>query len=304
MKVFVTGASSSPGYKLVEVLKSKGFDIYAQYHTHKLMQTEDFKVLQLDLTNFNKTLEVLNETKPDMIIHTAALGDVDLCEIDRKRALLMNYEVTKFLAKYASKTKGFFIYLSTDYVFDGERGLYREDDEPNPINYYGLTKLLGEIAVASAIDKHIVVRSSQIYGFGMGRKNFGRYVIEALARGERVRALVDQWLSPTLNTLLAKSIVEIIERDYVGLIHVAGERISRYEFAKAIAKKFGFDENLIEPIMLKDVPFKAKRPQDSSLDTSKARRILCTNFYSLGHALDVAYEEWLQLRRGECDHAL
>lgn len=298
MRVFVTGASSSPGYKLVKVLKMKGFDVYAQYFTHAL-EHEGFTTLQLNLIDFNRVLEVLNDVKPDMIIHTAALGDVDLCEVDKKYALLINYEATKLLAKYAFKKGSFFIYLSTDYVFDGERGLYREDDEPNPINYYGLTKLLGEVAVASILERYIIVRSSQIYGFGMGRRNFGRYVIEALSKGEKVRALVDQWLSPTLNTLLAEGIVELIEKNYVGLIHVAGERVSRYDFARAVARRFNFDEDLIEPITLKDVVFKARRPRDSSLETSRARRILHTNFHDLEYALNILYNEWLQLKQKE-----
>lgn len=297
MRVFVSGGSSNPGYKLVHAFKAKGFEVYAHYYTHKLEEIEGVKTVQLDLTDFKRVSEELNEIKPDIIVHTAALGDADQCETDKKRAYLMNYVVTEFLAKYALKKGCFFVYLSTDYVFDGERGFYKEEDEPNPINYYGLTKLLGEVATSSLLDRYIIVRTSQIYGFGMGRMNFGRYVLEALSRGERVKALVDQWLSHTLNTLLAESIVELIEKNYVGLIHVAGERISRYDFARAVARRFGFDEKLIEPITLKDIAFKAKRPRDSSLDTSRARKILKTNFYSLEYSLDTLYKEWIWLKR-------
>jgi len=95
-----------------------------------------------------------------------------------------------------------------------------------------------------------------------------------------VKALVDQWLSPTLNTLLAKAVRELVEMDYIGVVHIAGERISRYEFAKAIAKRFNFDEDLVEPITMKDIRFRARRPRDLSLDISKARSMLKTDLYT------------------------
>lgn len=295
MKIFVTGASSTPGYKIMHILKLKGYKVYAQYNRNKV-DVEDVESFKLDLTNFSRVIDVLDEVKPDAIIHAAAIGDVDLCEENKELAIRVNYEVTKILAKFSLRRGAYFIYISTDYVFDGEKGLYSEEYPPNPINFYGLTKLLGEVATSSILDNYIIVRTSQIYGFGMGRKNFGKYVVEALSRGEKVKAFIDQWLSPTLNTLLAEGVAELIEKNFTGLIHIAGERIDRYNFAKAIAKKFRFNEDLIEPISMRDVVFKARRPRDSSLSSAKARGVLKTNFYSLEYSLSRLYDEWVKLQ--------
>jgi len=296
MRILVTGGSSTPGFRIVEEFAKAGYKVFAQYNEHEISVIDNVERVKVDFGDASKVLELISAAKPDVIIHTAAIGDVDKCEVDRELAWRVNVEATLVLVKGALKFNAYFLYLSTDYVFDGEKGLYREEDVPNPVNYYGLTKLVAESIVRGGLEKHSIVRTSHIYGFGMGRKNFARAVVEALSKGQKVRALIDQWLSPTLNTLLAKAIRELVEMNYIGVIHVAGERVSRYDFAKAIAKKFGFNENLIEPITTKDIQFRARRPRDSSLDTSKARSILKTDFYTLKNALEVFYKEWLELR--------
>jgi dTDP-4-dehydrorhamnose reductase len=299
MKILVTGGSSTPGFRIVEELAKAGYKVFAQYNEHEILNMNNVAKVKTDFRDLEKVTQLVRETKPDIVIHTAAIGDVDKCEVDRELAWRVNVEATLALVKESSRIDAYFLYLSTDYVFDGERGLYRENDVPNPVNYYGLTKLVAENIVRSSLNKYSIVRTSHIYGFGMGRKNFARVVVESLSQGQKVKALVDQWLSPTLNTLLAKAIKEIIEKNYTGVIHIAGERINRYDFAKAIARRFGFDENLIEPITMKDIQFKAKRPRDSSLDTSRARSILKIDFYTLKNSLEVFYREWIELRGGK-----
>ena len=296
MKVLVTGGSSTPGFRIVEEFAKAGYKVIAQYNEHEIPAIDNVVKVRVDFRDVEKVVELVNEVKPDIVIHTAAIGDVDKCEIDKELAWRVNVEATLALAKNTSKLNSYFLYLSTDYVFDGEKGLYKEDDIPNPVNYYGFTKLIAENIVRSSLERCSIVRTSHIYGFGMGRKNFARAVVEALSQGQKIKALVDQWLSPTLNTLLAKAVRELVEMNYIGVIHIAGERISRYEFAKAIARRFNFDEDLVEPITMKDIQFRARRPRDSSLDTSKARSILKTDFYTLKISLDILYREWLKLQ--------
>jgi len=296
VKVLVTGGSSTPGFRIVEEFAKAGYKVVAQYNEHEIPAVDKVVKVKADFQDIEKVVKLVNEVRPDIVIHTAAIGDVDKCEIDKGLAWRVNVEATLALVKSVLKLNSYFLYLSTDYVFDGERGLYKEDDVPNPINYYGFTKLVAENIVRSGLERYSIVRTSHIYGFGMGRKNFARAVVEALSQGQKVKALVDQWLSPTLNTLLAKGIRELVEMDYIGVIHIAGERISRYEFAKAIAKRFNFDEDLIEPITMKDIQFRARRPRDSSLDVSKARSMLKTDFYTLKNSLDILHREWLELR--------
>jgi dTDP-4-dehydrorhamnose reductase len=296
VKVLVTGGSSTPGFRIVEEFAKAGYKVVAQYNEHEIPAVDKVVKVKADFQDIEKVVKLVNEVKPDIVIHTAAIGDVDKCEIDKGLAWRVNVEATLALVKSVSKLNSYFLYLSTDYVFDGERGLYKEDDVPNPINYYGFTKLVAENIVRSGLERYSIVRTSHIYGFGMGRKNFARAVIEALSQGQKIKALVDQWLSPTLNTLLAKAVRELVEMGYIGVIHIAGERINRYEFAKAIARRFGFNEDLVEPITMRDIQFRARRPRDSSLDTSKARSMLKTDFYTLKNSLDVLYGEWLKLR--------
>lgn len=295
MKVLLTGASSSPGYKTLLELIGKGYEVTAIYNKHPInVESKLVNPVKLDLTDLSAARTLVRDVRPDVIIHMAAYGDVDGCERNKSYAWLVNVEATKALVKASREySVKYFIYLSTDYVFDGKRGNYREDDTPNPVNYYGLTKLVAEEVVRAGTNKYAVVRTSAIYGLGMGRKNFGKFLIEALSKGERVRALIDQWLSPTLNTLLAKAISEILERGLEGTYHVAGERVSRYEFAVRLARRFDFDTSLIEQVRMSDFSWFARRPKDSSLDCSVTKKVLKTNFNSLSYSLDLLYREWV-----------
>jgi dTDP-4-dehydrorhamnose reductase len=297
LRVLVTGGSSTPGYRIVQEFAKAGYKVVAQYNEHEIPELEGVETVRADFREPGRLIDLVNSVKPDVIIHTAAIGDVDKCEVERELAWEVNVEATLVFAKEASKLNAYLLYLSTDYVFDGERGLYKENDIPSPVNYYGLTKLIAENIIRGALSKYSIIRTSQIYGFGLGRVNFARAVVESLSKGQKVRAFTDQWLSPTLNTLLARAVREIVEMEYVGIIHVAGERVSRYDFARAIARKFGFDERLIDAITMRDIHFKARRPRDSSLDVSRARSMVKTDFYTLENSLNTFYEEWMELRR-------
>lgn len=191
--------------------------------------------------------------------------------------------------------KSHLIYVSTDYVFDGTKGMYREDDIPNPINYYGLTKLIAEVLVSSSDLLYTIIRPSAIYGVGGSKKSFAEFVAEKLSKGEEVKALVDQYVSPTLNVLLAKVIAEAVELKPMGILHVAGERMSRYEFAIKIAEALNLPKELIKETSVADMKtWIAKRPKDSSLDTSKARYLLKTKFYDMTEALKIFSKKWLE----------
>jgi len=297
MKIFLTGASSSPGFKTLLELSARGYRVYAIYNTHPIiMDIPNVTPIKLNLTYYERVVKLFNEVRPDVIIHMAAVGDVNLCEKNKELAWRINVDVTRLLVKLANKYNSTFLCLSTDYVFDGEKGNYKEEDVPNPINFYGLTKLIAEEIVRNGVNRHIVVRTSAIYGLGMGRKNFGKFLIEALSTGHKVKAIVDQWLSPTLNTLLARALIELLEKGIYGLYHVAGERVSRYEFAIRLAKRFGFNTDLIEPARMSDFNWVARRPRDSSLDSSRAGGIVSVNFNSLDYSLDLLYQEWISKR--------
>ena len=292
MKILITGASSLPGYRTVLEALRRGYEVVGLHYTHPIpVENERLRKISLDVSQLNELRRVIVKEKPDAVIHMAALGDVDLCEKDKELAWKTTVKPSIEIASIASKMGYFAINLSTDYVFDGERGNYREDDAPNPVNYYGLTKLMGEVAFASSCPSYAIVRASSIYGFGPGRTNFAKYLVEKLRAGETVKALIDQYTSPTQATLLGEAMIEIAVRKVEGVFHIVGKRMSRYEFAIKIADALGLDKSLIQKAEMKEMKWLAKRPRDSSLNYDETKKRIKTNFYSTEVALKMLREE-------------
>lgn len=256
----------------------------------------NLKKIKLDICNIGNLKNLILNEKPEYIVHMAALGDVDLCEKDKNLAWKTTAEPSITLSRYASKAGSFILYLSTDYVFDGEKGNYSEDEPPNPINYYGLVKMVGEVASKSSSEEYAIVRTSSIYGLGPGRINFAKFLVEKLKKGERVKALIDQYTSPTHAQLLGEAIFEILEKRLTGIFHVVGERMSRYEFALKLAETLNFNKDLIEAIEMKNMKWIAKRPRDSSLNAEKTRKLLKTSFYLTDVAFQTLKNEYEELR--------
>ncbi|KQC13902.1 MAG: dTDP-4-dehydrorhamnose reductase [Methanosaeta sp. SDB] len=268
MRIFITGGSGLLGSRLAEIAADRGHEVVSGY-CHHLPEVDEWA--KFDLENRDEIKYKLREVEPDVVFHTAALTDVDRCETDRELAWRTNVLGTELVAKSAAEVGAFVVYASTDYVFDGRRGMYREDDRTDPVNHYGLTKLLGE----SFCD--CVARTCVIYGArpASGKVNFALWLIDKLRNQEPVKIVTDQYITPTLNTNLAKMLLEAGEKRLEGTYHMAGStRISRYGFAVEIARKFGLDSKLLVPSKMSDMIWKAKRPADSSLDTSKAQESL------------------------------
>jgi len=296
LKILITGASSLPGYRaIIEALK-RGHEVVGLYYTHPIpIESEGLRKTSIDISQPDDLRRLIIKEKPDVVVHMAALGDVDLCEKNKELAWKTTVKPSIEIASITSKMGYFPIYLSTDYVFDGEKGNYRENDVPNPVNYYGLVKLMGEIAFASSCPSYAIIRASSIYGFGPGRINFAKYLFEKLSRGETVKALVDQYTSPTQATLLGKAIIEIAEERMEGTFHIAGERMSRYEFAIKIADALCLDKSLIKKAEMKEMNWLAKRPRDSSLNSERSRSLLKTDFYY--KAFEMLKDEYLRRDR-------
>jgi len=257
------------GRRCLEIYRNK-YEVIGAYHTKP--SELDVTHYRLDITSKRDVSNLLDEISPDTVIHTAAFTNVDGCETEKERAFKVNVEGTKNIALAAEKIKAKMVYISTDYVFDGERGLYKENDPPSPLNYYGLTKLKGEIEVEDICSDFIIARTSVIYG--KGRQNFATWIINELENGNKIRIVRDQFVSPTLNTDLANQLLALIEQDKTGLFHTAGgERINRYDFAVKLADSFGLRKELINSITSDELEWIARRPMDSSLDISKISRI-------------------------------
>ena len=269
------------GSKIAEIaLEQHGHEVYAGYCHNKPELGESVK---FDLAK-GADLEVIHEIMPDVIIHTAALTNVDGCEANKELAYKINVEGTKRMWEIANELDVFLIYVSTDYVFSGEKGMYKEDDEPNPVNYYGYTKFLGEKYC------DCIARPCVIYGAkpASGKINFTLWLINKLMNKEEVKIVTDQFITPTLDTNLARMLLEVAERELKGIFHLSGAtRVSRYDFALQVANQFGLDRDLIIPSKMNEIEWVAARPKDSSLDISRASRHLTEKPYSLDKALEI-----------------
>ena len=274
MKLLVTGASGLLGTRICQLSVGQSNEVYSAYSQHLPQFGTPIK---LDITDGTALKQLFDKTKPDVLVHSAALTDVDKCEKEKDLAWKINVESTSNLAQLCHKHNCFLVYVSTDYVFNGEKGNYKETERTAPINYYGLTKLEGEEEIKKSRAEYCIARPSVIYGSipAAGKVNFALWLIEKLRKKEETKTVTDQWNSPTLNTNLAEMILEIVEKRVTGTFHLAGAtRLSRYEFAQNIAETFNLDKNCLLPTSSKEMQWLAKRPKDSSLNVDKAKQTL------------------------------
>lgn len=260
------------GSRIVEIASNE-FEIINTYNKNPV-DLQSTVSHQLDITNQKLTFRLIKKLNPEYIIHTAAHTSVDYCEVHRSEAYSVNVTGTRNVVEASGEIGAKLVYISTDYVFDGAKGMYREGDVTNPINYYGKTKLEGEDVVKTICDDWIIARTSVLYGWNPAKPNFVTWALDELMAGNRIRIVSDQFNSPTLADNLADMIIKLIRRDENGVFHTSGgERISRYDFAIRIAEIFDLNSELIEPITSDQLNWTAKRPADSSLDVSKISNI-------------------------------
>jgi dTDP-4-dehydrorhamnose reductase len=284
MKFLVTGSAGLVGNQVVQDLEKKQDTVYSAYNATK----PEFGIpTQMDLNFQDKIETIIEKLKPDAIIHLAAITNVDLCEKEKDLALKINAKATEIIAKQAAKHKSFFVYVSTDYVFDGNKGMKIESDTPNPVGYYGKSKLEGEKSVMNLASSWCIARTSTPYGLHQKKKSFPLWVAENLQNKNEINVIVDQFTSPTYVPNLSKMLIEIAKRQIVGIIHVAGAtRISRYEMAELVADKLHLDKKFLKPANIDNMNWIAKRPKDSSLDVSLATTILKEKPLSVEQGLD------------------
>lgn len=266
MKVLIVGASGFLGTKMLKVLGQK-FDVYGTYASRKKEG-----LTYLDVTDVEQVTDTISEHGPDVTIYAGGLTNVDSCQVDKDVAWKFNVTGTTNLVDACKKSK--FIYISTDFVFDGLHGNYSERDEPNPVNYYGRTKFEGE-KIAKQLPDHLTLRVARLYGYnGKGDKtNFVRFVVDSLRAKKPVKAVSDQYGCPTLIDDIAAAAAELIKKDKKGIYHCCGsERTSMYDFARTVADVFKLNAGLITPITTNELEQVAKRPTDASLNISKLNK--------------------------------
>ena len=267
-KILITGSTGQLGNALGKVFKSR-YDLVSTSRTKPSKSTNYF----LDITNSLLVKDMVSAISPDIIINLAALTNVDLCESNPDLAHAINFQGVKNLVNVF---KGPIIHLSTDYVFDGKLGQYKEDDITNPINVYGVTKYKAEKILLEKSKESLVIRTNVLYDYqSKAKSSFLNWVVDSLKRGEKIKVVDDQFNNPTWTDSISVVVDRAIKADLNGLIHWGDfDWISRYDFANKIADKFNLQSNLIEPIKTEELNQVAPRPLNGGLDTTLAQDLL------------------------------
>jgi dTDP-4-dehydrorhamnose reductase len=242
-------------------------------------ESKEFK--KLDITNFELVNDFLNKEKPDLVINCAANTDIDYLEKNEKFANLVNGIGVENIAKTCKQISSKLIHISTDSVFDGTQGLYKEEEEVNPINVYGKSKLLGEKLLQENLDNFIIIRTN-LFGYHNQGKFLFNWILKNLKEQKEFTGFEDVIFNPLERSLLSDLILKLGNIEYSGIIHLGSdENITKYDFGCEVADILGFDKRLIKKGSIEHSNLIAKRPKNTSLSNLKAKKILKINFPSL-----------------------
>lgn len=310
-KILVTGSNGLLGQKLVYKLRRRsGVSLIATARgANRLLAQDGYTYEPLDVTDELQVREVFARYRPDTVINTAAMTNVDACETDREAARLMNVTAVAHQVESLSSMRktepGYqphFIHLSTDFIFDGSHGPLDETEKPNPLSYYAVTKLEAErIVGASAID-WAIARTVLVYGIvdNMSRSNIVLWVKSNLEQGKTISVVDDQFRTPTLAEDLADGCILIAEKRAKGIYNISGrDFMSILEIAYAVADYYGLDRGLIRPSKSTDIRQPAKRPPVTGFIIDKARKELGYEPHSFVEGIRIMDEQVRRMQAGK-----
>ena len=274
MKILVTGGSGLIGFKLIKYLLEHGYEVYFTYLTHKI-SVENAITNKLDVSEKVSTMKLLQQIKPEIVIHTAAITNVDLCETNHELADKVNIESTRNIVNACEEVKSKLVYISTSAVFDGKKEVYTEEDKPNPTYYYAKTKFEGENIVEKSGLQFLILRTDQPYCWlekWQKEKTSVSRVLKKLESGEETNEVIDWYNNPTFVDNFTEVSLELIKRNKFGIYHVVGsDFINRYDLALKVAEVFGKNKKLIKPITSNELQLPAKRV-NANLSNKKAQK--------------------------------
>ena len=289
-RLIVTGAGGFVAGSVIIQGASDGWDVHALTRGDALTERDGIAWHQIDISDRGRLGDVVHAIRPDAIIHAAAMADIDYCEAHREEAEDVNVGVTETLARVSDDLGAKLVFLSTDTVFDGTRGMYRETDPPGPVNFYAETKVRAEQVVMMQPAQAVVARLSLIVGLpvlGVGNSLLAK-VVPALQAGREVGAPDDEIRTPIDVITLAKALLELAASDVAGYIHLAGnDRLTRFAMLRRIAERMGYSSDPVVARSARGKPGRAPRPADVSLCNEKARTVLATPMRGLDEGIDL-----------------
>jgi dTDP-4-dehydrorhamnose reductase len=278
MKILITGANGLLGQKLVSLLEQENdIELLATSRGPSRLQEKGLKYKSLDIENKAEVEAVVGSYKPDTIIHTAAMTNVDTCEQQKDACWKANVHAVENLAAAAEANGAFLVHLSTDFIFSGEDGPYSEEDAAQPVNYYGESKLASEEVVRNCKAPWAIIRTVLVYGItpGMSRSNIILWVKEGLQNGKTLQIVDDQLRSPTLAEDLAAGCLLVARNKATGIWHISGdEMLTPYDMAIKTADFFNLDKSLINKTDSSRFTQPAKRPPKTGFVIHKAKEQL------------------------------
>lgn len=274
-KILITGITGLLGSNLAEILSDE-FIVYG-ISLHKCISKMNYRIENFDLMDKVELAKFTKKIRPDFIIHAAALANVDECERCTKEAYSLNVEVTENVADAARDINSRLIYISTDQVFDGKRGNYREDDRTNPVNFYGRTKLMGEEAVMNRSNEYVIVRTN-FFGWSLRQNlNFAEWLLNSAIKKSPAVLFDDFIFNPLLVNTLSLYLKKIIGANATGIFHTGCvDSCSKYDFGVLLLRAFSIDikKTNIRKGSISESTLIAKRPRNATLDSKKISAIL------------------------------
>ncbi|MDX2107085.1 MAG: SDR family oxidoreductase [Candidatus Melainabacteria bacterium] len=282
-RYLIIGASGQIGGALLQESLKANYDTLGTSYKQNLSEPN---FVTTDILSDQSVKETISNFKPDVVFACAALANVDYCQTHPEESRATNLDGIKRIAKFCNEYNSRLIFLSTDYVFNGKGGPYKEDAIADPINYYGEHKLLAEQYVKANSKNYLIVRTTITFGKERVGKNFYLVLKSKLSQGEKMKVPTDQYGSPSYNKSIAQALVELGQSDIQGVLNVSSETfISRYEFALLIARVFDLNKDLIIPVTTPELNQAAMRPMKAGLIIDKAKSILTTKLMTAEEAL-------------------
>ena len=291
-KILITGANGLLGQKLVGLLTQQPeVDLIATARgANRLPQDEGYLYRPMDITDHQAVMEVIRETKPDVVIHTAAMTDVDKCEQQKDDCWAQNVKAVESLVEACTEVGAFLLHVSTDFIFDGAAGPYDETAEGNPISFYGWSKYAAEKVVTNSTLRWAIARTVLVYGIAhdMSRSNIILWVKKSLEDGKNIKVVTDQWRSPTLAEDLAMGCYLIADQEAEGVFNISGKEVlTPYDMAIKTADYFNLDNSLIAQADASTFTQVARRPPRTGFILDKARTVLGYNPLSFEEGIAV-----------------